>query len=275
MICEDYPREPPAEKRRYHNGLANGGSMRRTLTQPELTLASQYHGGQSWIVVTLDSREAADRALSASPHNVSGHWTFAEPWRGIGPPQDKPIPGNEDPGRAKSTTMGGGAVSRRQENRSQSATLPRDFMSNGEERLALVPDDYAETSTVTSATATAFEETSNEIRQRQHNRSGSPHDEDLLAVTPAPTKTHFTHFPNTPRTMIKPAAEALLPQPSWLEGVLKSLAVSGWIPGDMIGSRVPRKEDGVFDSDAASVYWKFWYWIDCMIGTDFCGLKED
>ena len=279
MICEDYPRDPPAEKRKYSSGTTRTGasSVRRTLTQTEHILASEYHGGESWIVVTFDSIEAADRAIAASPHVISGYWTFAEPWQGIGPVIDKSIPGTEDAEIARSATMGSGDVSKKQDRKRTPVTFPRQHKASEPEETAgqATAEDATETSTVTSATATAMEEPGSQLRSRSSNDGEPTRDEELSATTPKPRKTHFTHFPNTPRTAIKPVTEALLPQPSWWDGVLKSLAAYGWIPGDMIGSSVPRKEDGTFDLDAASVYWRFWYWIDSVMGTDLCGLKDE
>ena len=44
---------------------------------------------------------------------------------------------------------------------------------------------------------------------------------------------------------------------------------------ELIGTTVPRKEDGSFDYDKASVYWRLWKWVDSWFGSDFCGLKGD
>lgn len=268
IICEDYPRDPPAEKRKYNNAMSSSSvsAIRRTLTQAERILASQYHGGDCWIVVTLDSHEAAERALAASPHSVNGYWTFAEPWRGIGPAKDASIFGDGDADSAKSIAMGSGVISRKHGKR---RALPR----QPERSIEIIPDDATETSTVTSATATAGEEMEDVDRSQQS--LSFEQGEQSLAISPPPTKTHFTHFPNTPRTIMKPVKEALLPQPTWWEGVLKSLAASGWIPGDMIGGSIPRRDDGSFDPGVASIYWRFWYWFDGLIGTDLCGMKED
>ena len=279
MICEDYPRDPPAEKRKYSSGTTRTGasSIRRTLTQTEHILASQYHGGESWIVVTFDSREAADRAIAASPHVISGYWAFAERWQGLGPAKDKSIPGTEDAERSRSATMGTGDVSKKQDRKRTPITFPRQHKASEWEEAtgSLTADDATETSTVTSATATAVEESGSQLRSRSTYDIEPTRAEESSIITPRLSKTHFTHFPNTPRTALKPVTEALLPQPSWWEGALKSLATSGWIPGDMIGSSVPRKEDGSFDLDAASIYWRFWYWIDGVMGTDLCGLKDE
>ena len=84
----------------------------------------------------------------------------------------------------------------------------------------------------------------------------------------AAASTSFKHFPDEARTVLRPASEALLPQMSWSERIVKQLTQGGWIPGDIIGSVVPRLENGDFDWASASFYWKLFYWIDSVLGTD-------
>ena len=45
-------------------------------------------------------------------------------------------------------------------------------------------------------------------------------------------------------------------------------------PKEIIGNTVPRLENGEFDSKTASYYWKFFYWLDRTLGSDWCGLRE-
>ena len=85
---------------------------------------------------------------------------------------------------------------------------------------------------------------------------------------------NFSHFPDTPMTQLKDASEALLPSPSWMERVLSTLTQSGLIPGDVIGSTVPRLENGDFDWGKSSFYWRLCYWLDTHLGTDLCGMRE-
>ena len=87
-------------------------------------------------------------------------------------------------------------------------------------------------------------------------------------------RRNFSHFPDTPVTQLKDASEALLPSPSWMERVLGTLTQSGLIPGDVIGSTVPRLENGDFDWGKSSFYWRLCYWLDTHLGTDLCGMKE-
>jgi len=64
-----------------------------------------------------------------------------------------------------------------------------------------------------------------------------------------------------------PADQALMPkQPkqSW----------TAWLgASELIGTTVPRREDGSFDWERASLYWRVFDCLDRWIGTDFCGLK--
>ena len=51
---------------------------------------------------------------------------------------------------------------------------------------------------------------------------------------------------------------------------------SAWLgTGEVIGSTVPKKEDGSFDYDKASLYWKVFWLLDQVLGSDFCGLKGE
>ena len=43
----------------------------------------------------------------------------------------------------------------------------------------------------------------------------------------------------------------------------------------MIGNELPRKDDGSFDWDNATTYWKFWALLDYyLIFSNFLGLKD-
>jgi hypothetical protein len=45
--------------------------------------------------------------------------------------------------------------------------------------------------------------------------------------------------------------------------------------GDVIGSAVPRTENGDFDWKNASLYWLIFAWLDYWLGIDTCGLRGD
>ncbi|MCJ1397498.1 hypothetical protein MMC11_000691 [Xylographa trunciseda] len=291
IICEDYEREAPDERRRYHTSLGNSGyTPPRILTKAERTLAMQYKGGLCWIKVTLDSAEAANRAIYCSPHLLQGNWVYAKLYTGEQYEPDEPIRMREDErqegrlsgpkpstrlfqslGASFSTsTMPRSAVSTK-----ISATLPRSYKinSNGLEDSHQVDGGVSpSSSTASSTTALSPDQCQARPRTSSHLENEGPSGITLTA-TKQPPRT-FTHFPDTARTVLKPAAEAFLPQPSWSERTFKRLTRSGWVPGDIIGIAVPRLENGDFDWSTASFYWKICYWIDTRFGMDLCGMKE-
>ena len=272
MICEDYDRNPPAEKRKFYSNLATTSSVpRRALTRAERQLAMQYAGGDCWIRVTFDSREAAERAIFNSPHLLQGHWVYAQPYRGMGPESDEPILVREEdrqqgllgapkPKKASASTLGSSFQPSSQLRQSlapkQHSTLPRGFQATTE------MDEENESVTVSSTTATDAT-----VVPEGNNTS-------LSSTLRNRNPTTFSHFPDMPRTVLRPANEALLPQATWTERLLKRLTESGWYPGDVIGSAVPRLEDGGFDWDRASFYWRVCFWLDGVLGSDLCGMKD-
>jgi hypothetical protein len=280
IICEDYDRGPPAERRKYHGGFGYDGHIHpRPLTQAERALAMDYKGGQSWIKVTFDSIEAADRAMYNSPHLIQGHWVYAAPYRGQPREPDEPIiahPEDRDQGllgapkpTGRAQTIGPSftmsSLIRSPSNSRATATLPRSFVTNNSVPEALENDIESST---TASSATALEPSYPDLRQRQPSNGG---------VQPGPATERpdvFKHFPDMKRTVLRPATEAFLPQPSWWERWLKPLISSGLMPGDVIGATVPRLEDGSFDWKTASFYWRACYWLDSCLGTDLCGMRE-
>jgi hypothetical protein len=275
MICEDYEREPPAERRRYQSGLGHQSTVqRRTLSKEERTMAMQYWGGDCWIKVTFDSAEAADRAIASSPHMINGYWIYAQEFRGEAPNVDQPIHVHEEDRQQgllgaprpshRPATLGGssGLAALRQDTSARSvSTLPRSFIPKDVLSISEKLDDEEQnsisTATASLATVTAID--SSGLRERQIERMGN---------------STFTHFPSVQRTTIRPATEALLPQLSWWERVLKSLREGGWIPGDIIGHEVPRLANGDFDHASASFYWRICSWFDDFFGCNLCGEKD-
>ena len=292
MICEDYDREPPAERRKYQGCGYDGHLRSRPLTQVEAAFARNYSGGLCWIKVTFDSIEAAGRAIHNSPHQVQGYWVYAQPYRGQGREPDEPIVVRDEDrqqgllGRAKPQgrpqTLGVSSMSTLQRLSSAprlTTTLPRSFALNNP-----ITEDAQQTagivsissSTASSATALDFEYP--QLHQWSASQPGGQEIEGTKATSTTVASsgsTTFTHFPGTRRTLLRPAAEAFLPRPSWTERFLKPLTSRGWIPGDIIGAAVPRLEDGEFDWNSASFYWKLCYWLDIHFGTDLCGMKEN
>lgn len=285
MICEDYDREPPKELQRFPKVFGSPASARRALTPAESVLASRYAGGNHWIKVTFDSAEAAERAIYSSPQKISGHWVYAREYRGVGPDVDEPIlTRTDDRGSASvgatnrpSQTIGPSFGQKSNIDSKSATTLPRSFSANAMPRAADQGEtELASLSSSTASSATATGPNNPELRNRhptqaEENRPStiSKHDGQATARTQV-----FTHFPDIPRTVLRPASEAFLPHPTWSENFLQRLINAGWIPSDFIGNGAPRLENGEFDYANASYYWRFFHWLDSKIGTDLCGLQD-
>jgi hypothetical protein len=59
------------------------------------------------------------------------------------------------------------------------------------------------------------------------------------------------------------------------ERVLRSIPILSWFTGDIVGDGPQLKEDGTFDHDKSGAYWRFWWMLDQLLGTDVCGLREE
>ena len=297
LICEDYERQPPFERRRYQSGLSASTYVHpRALSRAEKALANCYYGGNCWIKVTFDSAEAAERAIYSSPHLIQGHWVYAEPFHGKGPDIDEPIvyrledrePGLLDaprPSHRPSQTLGPSfSMSSFQDadvRRRSNATLPRSFTTNA---LSLVDEQpLVDVGSLSSSTASAGTATGPEypdLNRRRSSQNAEGRSSSALSTMNSGNQLQrrsstFTHFPDLPKTQIRPASEAFLPQKSWTENVLANLPLIGGMHSDVIGSVVPRLENGEFDWAKASFYWKICYWLDTHLGTDLCGMKEN
>jgi hypothetical protein len=127
---------------------------------------------------------------------------------------------------------------------------------------------------------------------------------------------YMTHLPSVKKAVLRPISEALPPQPTFLERVLRSIPIvsyfvspapiagptmmispttgavipitpaKGVLPTitggqprgagrDIIGEGPIVKDDGTWDDKANGWYWSIWHTIDVVVGTDFCGLKDD
>lgn len=256
IICEDFEREPPFERRKFPSRIDTASKVhRRALTQAERALARQYQGGNCWTKVTFDSAEACDRAVASSPHLLQGHWVYAEPFFGSGPEFDEPMPiRDEDREQGRSSAPRPAYRPSRKVNSSFSG-----YQSDS--RRGANPSPLSFTGNTTT------------------DKNGT-YDEGQAATldqpSPARNPNFFTHFPSVPRTVLRPADEAFLPHQnqSWFEATLARLSNAGWLP-NMIGDVLPLLENGEFDWAHASVYWKIFYWADSHFGTDFCGMRDE
>jgi hypothetical protein len=246
VIYEDYEREPSNTK--YDLSLARSTTTRSRIPSDALRKVSRYHGGEHWIKVTFNSSQAADRACYASPHKLNGHLVYAERYRGTGPAEDAAIPATEEALRSvassplATTGTATAGVSATPAATGTSATLSTETLDSGP---AAWPSD-AGTSTATL---------------------------DSAAVRGLRVR-------GAKRAVLLPADKALLPAASLWQRTFGSWPVVGFLFGgashEFIGSEVPRKDDGTFDWDKASMYWQFWATLDYYIFfANFLGLKGE
>ena len=277
IICEDYERKNP--NRRFPD-IYSAPSPARSLTKAERALAAQYRGGECWIKVTFDSAEAAERAIYNSPHRIEGYWVYAQEFRGVGPDADEPISVRKDEAQQTaisshrpSQTLGPSFGQNLNIQGRGFNTLPRSFTSPENEQR---PNEQESLSSSTASSATATDIDYPNLRNRNQPQPNQSEDLSISQQNGSITsgRQSLRHFPDVPRTLIRPASEAFLPQPSWSEKAVTRLVNTGLIPGDFIGSGPPRLANGEFDYRVASYYWRFFYWIDNTFGTDICGLKE-
>ncbi|KAI4729164.1 hypothetical protein E4T49_02933 [Aureobasidium sp. EXF-10728] len=249
IVYEDYDRHPPHQRYDHSLTYSRAKLAQRSLSQAALRKRNAYRGGDHWIKVTFDSPEAADLACHCSPHPIHGFLVYAEPFRGIGPPNDAPIP----------YSNAGAQI--------DGPALPSTFST----RDTLTPTDSS--NTISSATITAAPSSSSPTNLATTSSSKTT---ALDPTTPAQKRP--MRIPGATRAILKPADLAFA-EPS--KSVSSSLA--SWplvnlfvgTKGDVIGSAVPRTDDGSFDWKNASLYWLIFAWLDYWLGTDMCGLRGD
>lgn len=264
-ILEDYERQAPGARFDVSRSLSRATSQ-RSLTRAALRKKNTFAGGLHWIKVTFDSRVAAEIACASSPHTIKGHLVYAEPYQGRGPGRDEPI----------LATQAGAQIT--------DDMLPTSFSTNTLNAVQGSPTGSS--STATSATAT---QPLHRNRNLQHSASTPALPFGAFPTTatgslPPSTPASNTHplVPQTPGTLTRrrrlsgatpatvlPVNLALQPKPpkkSW----------SAWLgAGEVIGSTIPKKEDGTFDYESAGLWWKVWWWIDRVFGTEWVGGKGD
>ena len=262
MIYEEYDRYPPNSK--YNLSLSLGRSHLNStkLSKEAMLKKNRYHGGEHWIKVTFDSAEAAERACHYSPHVIKGHIVHAEPYRGSGPSTDVAIPATE------------AAV----------ASVTASPSQDSSRTLQIPPGGISETAS--SATATGIE---GREESASSSATAQPPQTPVQRKTRSPlsptASTSSKILQTSPKKTIRipgvkglePSEKALLPAQSSWHRTFSNLPLIGLLFGggnDVIGNQVPRKEDGSFDWQNASSYWRFWAYLDWMLKSDFCGIRE-
>jgi hypothetical protein len=273
-ICEDYPRDAPIEQRRFKSDLRDPASMRRRpLTAEEKAKAYKFAGGEHWIKVTFESAEAAEVAVEASPQTILGHFVSAELYRGVPPTADR-----ANPVDGKQTQSLGAASGLGARPGPSSSTLPRSFTTPSMREIgrgtnSLSPPDSTNSSSHTLDTAT-LSYTSGTASSA--TVTGFRSSESTVPAQGSPAFCS-KYIPTAKRMKLLPAEQALLPQQSFSKRVMSKIPLISWLSADIIGSAVPRTEQGEFDWVKASLYWKLVWWVDSMTGWfDVCNNdKED
>ncbi|KUJ23241.1 uncharacterized protein LY89DRAFT_777032 [Mollisia scopiformis] len=258
-ICEDYPRDPPIEQRRFKADLRDPAALRRKpMTVEEKAKALKFAGGEHWIKVTFESAEAAEIAIESSPQTILGHLVYAELYRGVPPTQDEAIPTVGKTRTPKKTAQSLGTASgfNTQQATRTSSTLPRSFATPsmrevGRGSSSISPPE-SQTSSHTLDTATMASTSSSATMTGTAQNS-----EELLFCRRIPTAK---------RIQLLPAEQALLPQESFSKRVMSKIPLVSWFSTDIIGSAVPRTDQGEFDWAKATLYWKLVWMIDSCTG---------
>ena len=280
FICEDYPRSDPSSSGNYSQLLSGGGDVviRANLSPDANRKSKRYAGGFHWIKVTFDSTESADRACFYSPQEIDGHVVFCELYNGHGPAEDIPIrigsaASSRFASKAQRSLTTSHSTTFLQTRTPQRLRLPR---SQGINNLAGIADADADTgegdspsgstTTASSATATGADHNQQSVQSTLSHRHPQQ---------PNPESEFMTHIPTVRKTKLRPISEALPPQPTVVERVLRSIPILSWFTGDIVGDGPQLREDGSFDYERSNVYWRFWYMVDRVLGTDICGLREE
>lgn len=283
IILEDYERNPLGT--RYDVSKARQAAQ-RSLSRAALKKKNAYKGGSCWIKITFDSRQAAELAIARSPHTIKGFLVYADYFLGRGPARDEAI----------HATQAGAQLT--------SEVLPRSLKTN--EPILEQGSPSGSSRTITSATATYATEAAPSGSGRggaglpwsnaslmqvsptssstmQHGSRDQSHD-TAPVTTPVPAQTSsFQPHQGAPVVQHRPSrliegSVRLVPRSPELALAPKQPKASwtSWLgTGEIIGGAVPRLENGNFDWEMASLYWKICAWIDSVFGTDICGLQMD
>lgn len=295
IICEDYPREDPnlyLSSTSPHGFSKAAIVVHKNLSKDALKKSRVYRGGKHWIKVTFDSYQAAERACFYSPIEIDGHLVHCEIWEGKPPFADQPLLKGKDHEeryhntniklRTLATSQASGFASGKDsavagfERAMQ--TLPRSHtMPTGQLGSPETQDDLSITSTTaSSATAANLPTTIPTSNLRSRSTPQLP-----SQLSPPGTESlYMTHIPTVKRVLLRPVSEALPPQPTFAQRILRSIPILNWLfgtkdaSGDIIGEGPTLKEDGSWD-ERNGWYWSFWHNLDSWLGTDFCGIKDD
>lgn len=272
MILEDYDRHPPNQRYDLSQSVSRA-ALQRSLSKAALKKRNTYDGGSHWIKVTFDAPEAADLACDRSPHTIQGYLVYAEPYRGTGPPSDAAIPctnaGAQLDSQSLPATLSTHTLSSQRavtESPSSSNTLSTATIGQTE---PIPMKDLRGASTRPGLSSSdipgSLQATSSSLESSQHQSQ--------------PPRQRTMRIPGATRAVLKSADQALLPSQSRFTGALALIPLLGLVfasgKGETTGSQIPKLEDGSVDWNNAGLYWRFFAWLDALLGTDLCGLRAD
>ncbi|KAI1842593.1 hypothetical protein JX265_012585 [Neoarthrinium moseri] len=279
-ICEDYPRDPPIEQRKYKSELRDPAFTRRQpLTPQERSKVNQVAGGEHWIKITFESADAASAAVYSSPQKILGHLVYAEPYRGLPPLEDAAVVDIVgDVGMLQDEQPLSRAQSLRRQSRGKASPLPKRFQTTPfTGRGSAIdlgydgspPESQTSTHTIDSATLSSTTGTASTATITGAALNGSVAADGIQRPEhPAePSNSEFCRvIPTARRAKVLGAEQALLPRKGLVQRITSRVPLLGWFSGSMIGNEVPRTDSGDFDFNRASLYWQFMWWLDYWFG---------
>lgn len=264
-ICEDYPRDPPSEQRRYKSDLRSQTTIRsKPLSAEEKEKARRYAGGDHWIKVTFESADAAESALYTSPQSILGHLVYAEPYNGTAPTNINAIQApRQGTAFAKDHIPPASLFTSRKDETQVSSSSTEEFISDKDhgmghlqhEQDASSSRDSQASSSVTMDTATTSESSATIVPDTQQHDATQEEEEQSNSV-------YCRRIPTAKRATLLPAAQALLPQQTMTQRISSHIPLVSWLSRDVIGNQVPRTESGDFDWAIASFYWRLCWLLD-------------
>ncbi|KAF7538622.1 hypothetical protein G7054_g2815 [Neopestalotiopsis clavispora] len=281
-ICEDYPREPPIEQRRYKSELRDPAFTRRQpLTPQEKVKVNQVDGGEHWIKVTFESADAASAAIYASPQKILGHLVYAELYRGLPPMEDAAVMdlvGDVGMLHDEQPTSRGHSLRGRLQKGKQ-ASLSKNWQNggvngrssgadvgpNGSPSESRTSTQTIDSATMSTATGTASSATVTGTALNGNASFSDPLRSDSMPEEPQ-NGDYCRRIPTARRAKLLTAEQALLPQQGLIQRIGSRVPLIGWFSGSMIGNEVPRLENGEFDLNRASLYWRIMYFLDYWFG---------
>lgn len=269
-ICEDYPRDPPIEQRKYKVDSGDPASLRlKPLTSEEKAKVYKFAGGNHWIKVTFESAETAEAAIECSPQKILGHLVFAELYRGI-PPIDEEILANSSLEDFRCQTYG---VSLKSGLKTDSQAQYSKRSNNLEQPIlsSFIGDSNHGPSLSSQLDLKDFAPITESISSNSSEKSTACSGSKSSNTT----GDYCQRIPTARRLKLLPAEEALLPQQSPIQKFIGGLPFIGWVSRDIIGGAIPRTELGEFDYSRASLYWRLVWVIERITGIALLGDPKD